>query len=72
MRLEPMCRGWSTSEGRDQRDPVANSGSRILQEVQGQRAAEHCGKLFPVGSYVDLRSADASGVAREGGIEKSE
>lgn len=34
--------------------------------------AEHCGKFFPVGSYADLRSADASGMVREQGIAKPE
>ena len=31
----------------------------------GSRGARHCGKLFPGDLCVDLRPADASGVARE-------
>lgn len=53
----------------------ANSQSRVSQEVQGSEGSHgwgggHFGKVFPVGSYADLRFTDASGVAMEQGVEK--
>lgn len=48
---------------------ILGAGSHGRYRVRGGGAG-HCRKPFPVRSYVDLRSADASRVAREGSVEK--